>query len=210
MRTKDEGHWLTNGRCVKCGHSGSCPKRQRLARARALRSIYSRMRGVTEVTLVTLTTGVPGPGLLERFNALRAGVRVLAQRYGWNGISAIEWTRRPTGWHVHCHVVIVGNHFYPWERLSADAVAAGLGTVVHVAPARSSGGLFAALYAVKYVAKGVATPERTRELKGRRLWTGHGAVSAWKGSPGWKVAIEEARSRLEKENDEHVASCEIR
>lgn len=148
---------------------------------------------------MTLTTGQPGPEIRERFDALRLGIRALARRYAWDGISAIEWTRRENGWHVHGHVVIVGRKFYPWEEFSGAAVAAGLGSVVHVAPATSTGGLFAALYAVKYVAKGVATEERSRELKGRRLWTGHGKLSAWKGSPGSNLALEEGRAALAAE-----------
>lgn len=220
-----EGCWLVRGSCRKHGYDAACPRRHRLARARALRSIFGRLRGVPEVTLVMLTTGKPGPEIRERFDALRLGVRTLAQRYAWDAISAIEWTWRKEygGWHVHAHVVIVGRRFYPHAELSAAAVAAGLGSYVHVSLADFTGpaaALWGALYAVKYVAKGVATPERSRELKGRRLWTGHGKLSAWKGSPGSNLALEEGRAAVaaeqvareasEKGIYEYASSCEVR
>lgn len=183
---------MTRGRCNKCGGDRSCPKRAKLAASRAWRSLTSRLDvpGL-RLHLLTLTVGRPTEDLAGRVDTLRHGVRRLMQSRRLHGVSAIEWTRRPGGWHVHAHVILLGTNPWPpphgWRRLREESVRAGLGSVANMKPARKAGGLFAARYVMKYVTKACASPERSTLLRGRRLWQGHGDLSAWKGSPAWRV-----------------------
>lgn len=182
-------HWLTRGVCVLCGRARACPRRAKLAAARAWKSLSRRLDvpGV-RLHLLTVTTGRPSSDLRARVEQLRQGVRRLMQSRKLSGVSAIEWTLRAEGYHVHAHVVFLGENPWPppvgWLSLRREAVRAGLGSVANIQPARKRGGLFAARYVLKYVSKGLASEDRPRLLRGRRLWNGHGSLAAWKGSPG--------------------------
>lgn len=192
-------HWVYSGRCVRCGGDRQCPKRTKLAAARAWKSLSRRLDvpGVA-LSLLTVTTGKPSWDLSQRVEQLRKGVRALMQMHRLDAVSAIEWTVRPEGYHVHAHVVFLGQNPWPppkgWLDLREAAVTCGLGRVVNIQPARASGGLFAARYVLKYVAKGLGCPERAQALKGRRLWNGHGRLSSWKSSPGAEYSFQLQRA----------------
>lgn len=220
LEAAEVSHWLTKGVCRVCGLRRDCPKRARLSAARAWASISKRLDvpGVA-VNLLTVTTGKPSWQLAERVDQLRKGLRRMLQARSIDGVSAIEWvpakqgppTRSGqwafagTGWHVHAHVAFLGSNPWPaphgWQALRSEAKASGLGSTANIKPARARGGLFAARYCLKYISKSCLSPERQSDLKGRRLWQGHGSVAAWKGSPGWLRTVDElSRARREIRN----------
>lgn len=131
---------------------------------------------------VTLT--VPNTATIEEgLDHCVSGFRRLRNRRWWKelvkgGVFVVEVTQRPTGYHVHLHIVLQGR-FMDMRRLSSEWAKCSPGKVVNVRRIKNSQIIN---YLTKYLTKSEGgidlMIEAGRALKGKRLFQPFGSWHA--------------------------------